>query len=126
MDKYAKFGANSLNLEDGLKQGAYKGKVWGEVGDGIHQTTRYGESANEARKSSLGVVFRNWHPGPLGLQYIADLTSFLLLRATVKALDEIIADPKAAKAKWPKAPFPMSGIPATSIGDDDPLMKKTW
>lgn len=40
---------------------------WGVVGDGYHNTTRYGElEEDEGRKESLGVVLRNWHPGPLG------------------------------------------------------------
>jgi hypothetical protein len=71
-ERYAKFGANGINLEQGLKAGAYKGKVWGAVGDGMHKTTRYGESDDvlEARKQSLGVVFRNWHPGPLVSGYL--------------------------------------------------------
>ena len=30
--------------------------------------TRYGENEVSPRKDSLGVVFRNWHPGPLGFQ----------------------------------------------------------
>ena len=33
---------------------------WGYVGDGYHDTTRYGEQAEEVRKKSLGVVMRNW------------------------------------------------------------------
>ena len=67
-ERYAKFGANGINLDPGLKaSGIYGGKVWGAVGDGRHNTTRYGEdpSVTEERRKSLGVVFRNWHPGPL-------------------------------------------------------------
>jgi hypothetical protein len=65
-DKYAKWGANSLTLDSGLlANGVYKGKVWGAIGDGMHTTTRYGANESEARQKSLGVVFRNWHPGPL-------------------------------------------------------------
>ena len=34
---------------------------WKHQGDGYHNTTRYGENElDEARKASLGVVYRNW------------------------------------------------------------------
>jgi hypothetical protein len=38
---------------------------WRFVGDGYHNTTRYGELLpdDDPRKESLGTVFRNWHPG---------------------------------------------------------------
>jgi len=64
---YARWGANGINLEAGLRAGPYAGKVWGAIGDGIHNTTRYGDDVlvTKKRRDSLGVVFRNWHPGPL-------------------------------------------------------------
>ena len=44
------------------------------AGDTLHETTRYGMASNvsSTRQKSLGVVYRNWHPGPLGFQVIAD------------------------------------------------------
>jgi hypothetical protein len=49
----------------------YKDPGWGGVGDGLHTTTRYGKTdEGGAREKSLGVVWRNWHPGPLGFQLV--------------------------------------------------------
>jgi hypothetical protein len=106
-ETYSKWGANGINLEAGLKAGPYKGKEWGAIGDGVHDTTRYGEGpdVSDTRKKSLGVVFRNWHPGPLGLQYVSDLTSYLFLRAMVQAVDNILAAPKNAVKTWPQEPL---------------------
>jgi hypothetical protein len=62
-DAYAQYGANVICLQTGLLlSGKWKGVVWGEVGNGIHRTTRYGELANisQSRRESLGVMFRNW------------------------------------------------------------------
>lgn len=43
IEPYYKYGANALGLEDGLKTGGeYAGTQWGHVGDGLHNTTRYG------------------------------------------------------------------------------------
>ncbi|GBG31664.1 Hypothetical Protein FCC1311_078892 [Hondaea fermentalgiana] len=88
---YAKFGFTYLCLEKGLKSGGiYPGKKWGVVGDGYHNTTRYGEKLDdEERRNSLGVVFRNWHPGPLGFQYISDAFVYRYAEATLDALDMI-------------------------------------
>jgi hypothetical protein len=33
---------------------------WGYVGDGYHNTTRYGEGQNETRRDGLGIVMQNW------------------------------------------------------------------
>ena len=33
---------------------------WGYVGDGYHNTTRYGEGQNETRRNGLGIVMQNW------------------------------------------------------------------
>merc|ERR1712079_935000 len=74
-NKYAKFGMNVVCMQNGLKLSCrWAKKVWGQVGDGFHNTTRYGELPNVSmdRKKSLGVVFRNWHPGPLGFQVVSD------------------------------------------------------
>lgn len=45
---------------------------WGAVGDGLHDYTRAGKP---------GVLWKNWIPGPLGHQFLADATSMLLLHA---------------------------------------------
>ena len=67
---------------------------------GKHQMTRYGDQAVPpplpatataaqiaARKKSLGVVFRNWHPGPLGFQVVADGLLYYYTAAMLRALD---------------------------------------
>uniref|UniRef100_A0A7S1AMZ6 Uncharacterized protein n=1 Tax=Noctiluca scintillans TaxID=2966 RepID=A0A7S1AMZ6_NOCSC len=58
------------------------------VGDGYHNITRYGEQVEDARrKASLGVVMRNWHPGPLGHQIVADSFAYVYNEAVLRALD---------------------------------------
>jgi hypothetical protein len=103
-DKYAEWGINAICLQTGIKKKGYAGKKWGAVGDGIHQTTRYGEEAVPkplpagasasviaARKKSLGVVFRNWHPGPLGFQVVSDTMFYYYSAAMLRALEAIEA-----------------------------------
>lgn len=68
---------------------------WGHVGDGYHDVVRYGENEeNELRKESLGVVMRNWHPGPLAFQFTADAFTYVYTKAILKALDLIEIDLK--------------------------------
>ena len=74
-----------------LKHGMKKAPGWGEVGDGIHTTTRYGELETDARKKSLGVFYRNWHPGPLGFQVVADAIAWRLASAGVEAADMLLS-----------------------------------
>lgn len=90
-EQYSKYGLNAVCIESGLESGGlYPGKQWGVVGDGYHNTTRYGENEeNEERKNSLGVVYRNWHIGPLGFQYAADVLMFGYLKSIINALDKI-------------------------------------
>jgi len=96
--RYAKYGANAFCLQTGLHMsGRWGGKVWGEVGDGLHMTTRYGESESPARKKSLGVVFRNWHPGPLGFQMISDAMAHYFATCALKAIDLLEAALKKKK-----------------------------
>jgi hypothetical protein len=74
-----------------LKHGMVKTPGWGEVGDGVgHTTTRYGETENDARKKSLGVFYRNWHPGPMGFQVVADAIAWRLAVAGMDAADMLI------------------------------------
>jgi hypothetical protein len=92
---YAKFGFNSYLMERHIAlNGKYPGKEWGVVGDGQHSTTRKGEALvgiDDEEVKSQGVVFRNWHPGPLGLQAVADASSYFYLRAFVDAVDRIVS-----------------------------------
>lgn len=87
LDKaYAMYGYNAFCIQTGLYFGGHDYNTenenginrfgWQKQGDGYHNTTRYGEelSDDDPRKVSLGTVYRNWHPGPLGFQ-IADRKS---------------------------------------------------
>jgi len=73
INHYAIYGYNLLGLRIALVRGDHDYESeknrevdpfdrfgWGYVGDGYHDTTRYGEQAEEVRKKSLGVVMRNW------------------------------------------------------------------
>jgi len=115
--KYGKFGFNTLCTMSGVDAHGYPGLKWGEIGDGKHNTTRYGETESPERKNSLGVFFRNWHPGPLGFQVTADAFAYYYTEAMLRALDliaEIVpenADKAAVAAKrselvtkWPQIP----------------------
>ena len=105
-EAYGKYGVNAVLLERGLAlNGKYAGKTWGEVGDGVHNTTRYGEGLPKNKRDSLGVVFRNWHPGPLGFQYTSDAISYYVLHAFQHAVDEILGEVGAGRdplARWPQ------------------------
>jgi len=112
-DMYGKYGMNVVCLQNGIKKAGYPGKQWGAIGDGTHSTTRYGEASNvtEARRKSLGVVFRNWHPGPLGFQVVSDAFSYHYTYALLKAIDSISEflrnnnnDKSKLKEKWKRAP----------------------
>ena len=103
---YAKYGYNHFYMRSGLENGGYDYASerdretdpidrfgWGYVGDGYHNTTRYGElEYNDARKETLGVVMRNWHPGPLGFQLTSDAFTYAYTHALLKALDLIEQD----------------------------------
>ena len=119
-DTYGKYGMNAVCLQTGLftTVGSVGNAVsegmhtWNKVGDGFgHHTTRYGEGADvsAARRKSLGEVYRNWHPGPLGFQVVADAFAYYYLHAMLKALDLIEAAGRAAPGQplgthWPKVP----------------------
>lgn len=103
---YAKYGYNHFYMKSGFENGGYDYASerdretdpidrfgWGYVGDGYHNTTRYGElEDNDARKETLGVVMRNWHPGPLGFQLTSDAFTYAYTHALLKALDLIEQD----------------------------------
>jgi hypothetical protein len=103
---YAQYGYNHFYMRSGLENGGYDYASerdreidpidrfgWGYVGDGYHNTTRYGVlEDNDARKETLGVVMRNWHPGPLGFQLTSDAFTYVYTHALLKALDLIEQD----------------------------------
>ena len=73
-ERYAEYGYNAFYLRTGHTLGGHDYEAekksgvdryaWGFIGDGYHNVTRYGANEeNQNRKDSLGVVFRNWHPG---------------------------------------------------------------
>mgnify|MGYP006137192041 CR=1 FL=1 len=112
--KYGAYGFNKLYMQRGLKLHvpSYPGQKWARVGDGVHMTTRYGELITDTvRRDSLGVEFRNWHPGPLLFQTVSDALSLQYSKAILTALDNIKNitlrgdDPKLI---WPKKPIPMN------------------
>ena len=103
MTQYADYGFNAFYMTTGFYNGGHPYDSeksqgtdrfsWGYVGDGYHETTRYGEDEeDEARKSSLGVVMRNWHPGPMGFQLTSDAFTYTYTRAILKALELIETD----------------------------------
>ncbi len=71
---YAKTGLNSFHMRTAFDNGGHDYASeqnrptdpfdrfgWGYVGDGYHNTTRYGElETDSVRRDSLGVVMRNW------------------------------------------------------------------
>mmetsp|Transcript_4852 Transcript_4852/g.8262 ORF Transcript_4852/g.8262 Transcript_4852/m.8262 type:complete len:635 (-) Transcript_4852:146-2050(-) len=101
---YAKYGYNAFYMRSGYAKGGYDYTtafkehevnhfVGGHVGDGYHNVTRYGENEEDPnRKASLGVVMRNWHPGPLAFQFVADTFSYLYAKSMLEALDRIEAE----------------------------------
>lgn len=105
LDKaYAMFGYNAFCIQTGLFFGGYDYDTeveagnnrfgWKHMGDGYHNTTRYGEELDDddPRKASLGVVYRNWHPGPLGFQVASDAFAYVYIKGLMKALDIIEQD----------------------------------
>ena len=120
-EAHAKDGMNALCLEKGLKSGGkYNGKVWGHVGDGHHNTTRYGElEESPERKNSLGVVFRNWHPGPLGFQLVSDSFAYVYTGYILSALDLIEREFKAGRD--PRDKWKTKRLPALKSDFDPPL-----
>lgn len=107
---YAKFGMQYVTVKPTLQK-YYDWKFkWGQVGFGKHTTTRYGEKETDVdRKNSLGVAYRNWHPGPLGFQVVSDAFAFQYLDAMIMALDMIAAEKNTdgtidLTSMWPQQP----------------------
>jgi len=93
-DYYSQFSHNTLYMRAGHALGGnfLGGLIYenGHVGDGYHNTTRYGLAETDPdRRESLGVVMRNWHPGPLGFELAADAFSYVYTKAVLAALDLI-------------------------------------
>jgi hypothetical protein len=90
---FESYGFNKLFMQRGLrlKLPKYRGKKWARVGDGTgHLTTRYGLLETDLeRQRSLGVQFRNWHPGPLGFELTSDAIALQYIGAIVHAIDRI-------------------------------------
>ena len=87
------------------------GPEWGKVGDAFgHNTTREGEAAgvSSKRRESLGVLWRNWHPGPLLFQLAADALAFEYAAALRLALAAILAEP-SPEARWPQSRQKLAG-----------------
>ena len=101
---YALYGYNAFCIQTGLYFGGhdYDTEIandqnrfgWQNHGDGYHNTTRYGEALpdDDPRKESLGVVYRNWHPGPLGFQIASDAFAYVYISGLLLALDIIEED----------------------------------
>lgn len=101
---YARYGYNAFCIQTGLYFGGHDYDTemandinrfgWQHTGDGYHNTTRYGEELpdDDPRKESLGVVYRNWHPGPLGFQIASDAFAYVYISGLLLALDIIEED----------------------------------
>eukprot|EP00041_Stephanoeca_diplocostata_P005464 m.62402 g.62402 ORF g.62402 m.62402 type:complete len:593 (-) comp15800_c0_seq2:416-2194(-) len=120
-DAYGKYGFNILCMTRGVRELGYvKGKTgvttsgkrgfWGAVGDGLHNITRYGEKeTTPERRYSLGVMFRNWHPGPLAFQAASDAYAMRLLAALDHAFTLLESQATTIRPK-------PSAISATTLG----------
>ncbi|GEM_PF-6857794 len=104
LDAYAPLGVNALCMQRGLLEAGYPGKKWGAVGDSLHDTTRAGEvlPLDSGRRRSLGVVFRDWHPGPLLFQTTSDAIVYAFSEALLLAIDAV-ADAPDPRRRWPLA-----------------------
>eukprot|EP01065_Artemidia_motanka_P031254 TRINITY_DN3754_c0_g4_i2.p1 TRINITY_DN3754_c0_g4~~TRINITY_DN3754_c0_g4_i2.p1 ORF type:complete len:550 (+),score=154.26 TRINITY_DN3754_c0_g4_i2:325-1974(+) len=107
LEQYAAAGLAGFCLEQGLGAVGWGGREWGRVGDGIHNTTRTGEDVtDEDAKKAQGIVFRNWHPGPLGFQAVADVIGHNYVRCFLRALDMLEEAQKRSMLTEAFAPFP--------------------
>jgi len=100
---YAAYGYNAFCIQTGLYFGGHDYDKeqeeginrfgWQQVGDGYHNTTRYGElEEDEERRNGLGTVYRNWHPGPLGFQIASDAFAYVYSMGVLMALELIEKD----------------------------------
>jgi len=79
-------------------------------------TSRYGELETDPhRRDSLGVVMRNWHPGPMGFQLTSDAFTYAYTKALLQALDWIEEDFK--RGTDPRETWSASKRPLLKKGD---------
>jgi hypothetical protein len=108
LDGYAPFGVDILCMTRGLAEVGYERREWGEMGHPLHETTRDGMQAgtSEARRQSLSVMYRNWHPGPLLFQTTADALAWRYGEALLLAVQHIRQEPNP-RSRWPRKPRPV-------------------
>jgi len=114
-EKYNAYGYNAFCMREAfIKGGNTKPETFegGHVGDDHKSTTRYGEAeGNSERKDSLGVILRNWHPGPLGFQMVSDAMVYVYATAILHALEQIesaMVNDKALKNSHWLQPRPLT------------------
>ncbi|KAL7434823.1 hypothetical protein ACHAXM_004354 [Skeletonema potamos] len=122
VEYYARYGFNAFYMRTGFFNGGHDYETekkekeidrfsWGFMGDGYHNTTRYGElEEDESRRDSLGTVMRNWHPGPMGFQLTSDSFTYVYTHAILKALDIIekeVSDGNDPREKWDASTRPI-------------------
>lgn len=86
--------------------------LWGRPDDGLCHI-------EATRSGSAAVIARNWHPGPIGHQFLQDIFSFWIADAAGLAMDNImkaIRDSKGSliplRDKWPVRPrIEVSNLP---------------
>jgi len=97
-------GANILYMQGGLQLYGYtKDHNEGTNGDKIHDNVRYAETQEEFRRQKLGVVYRNWHPGPLQFQTLSDTLAFHMSYAILEAIKRIFSESDPVR-KWGSDP----------------------
>ncbi|EJK70681.1 hypothetical protein THAOC_07940, partial [Thalassiosira oceanica] len=128
--RYARQGYNAFYMKRGLANGGHDYESeravgldrfgWGVVGDGYHNTTRYEEDETEDRRESLGVLMRNWHPGPLGFQLTSDAFTYVYTKAVLKALDLIEDETRRGndpEVRWSGSRRPDPDLPDPELCD---------
>lgn len=92
-DAYGRFGYHGMAATRTNPPGVPPkvGKIWGFVGDGIHRWTRLADAFPEdsCRRKSTGILWRNWHGGPMLYQRISDALGWTYVKALKVALQEI-------------------------------------
>jgi len=99
-------GFNKMCMMSPAAEGAGYQKKKHKVGDNMHFYTRNAAHASSTRQQSSGVVFRNWHPGPLLFQSAADALGWRYSVAVLRAIDAILKvdDPKKVWDPYPPRP----------------------
>lgn len=127
-ETYKNFGLNYMPMLHGAAvEGLGFDTTWGAIGDGLHTTTRYGENESKERRHSLGVLFRNWHPGPMLFQLYSDTITYQYTSALLAAIEKIrnSSGPTTefvSKRNIPKANLPDPVLCGTECEVDHPPM----